>query len=545
MFNLNFFVMKKILSVAFVLGIIMSASAQNRITNSFFEHVDYLGAFDGTNDWTAGWTEWDPVNAVYPVATTTKGNGQFSRATGLHLTANETWNGVILLDGWVYVDSLATLTIDPGTIIRGTAKSALIIERGGKIMAEGTAANPIVLTSNQGEGLRANSDWAGLVICGLAPNNWPSGEGIAEGGIDSPYGGNDPNDNSGILKYMRIEFPGYEVATGKEINGLTLCSVGDETVIDYIQVSYSGDDSYEWFGGTVNARHLVALATEDDDFDTDLGYNGMVQFGLAARDSTIVDTDTANGFESDNDEPGSDNKPYTNALFSNISAFGPAAGPNDPPTLKPKHASGNAMRLRRNTRLQIYNSIFLGYSNGLLLESTRGWQAAQYDSLTVQYSIIAGARSAFFNPSSQGGAQPVREWFMDESRHNDTVPENTGLLITDPFNYEARNFQPMENSPVLTGSYWWVHTSTKDITDNASCLIYPNPVSDFATVRFNNPDGDMYTFTIYNLSGQALKIIRDISSSEFTFNKGELPGGMYIYVLNSVNNTNTGKLVIR
>jgi hypothetical protein len=537
--------MKKILTIIFVLGNVISGSAQNTIKNSFFDHVDYIGAFDGTNDWTAGWTEWDPINAVYPTPAITKGNSQFSRVTGMHITSNETWNGVILLDGWVYVDSLATLTIDPGTIIRGTAKSALIIERGGKIIAEGTANNPIVFTSNQGEGLRGTSDWGGLVLCGLAQNNWASGEGIAEGGIESPYGGNNNHDNSGILKYIRIEFPGYEVATGKEINGLTFYSVGDETVIDYIQVSYSGDDSYEWFGGTVNAKHLIALATEDDDFDTDLGFRGMVQFGLAARDSSIVDTDTANGFESDNDEPGSDNKPFTNGVFSNISAFGPAAGPNDPPTLRPKHASGNAMRLRRNTRLQIYNSIFLGYGNGLLLESTKSWQAAQSDSLTVQYSIIAGVRSAFFNPSSQGGAAPVREWFMDEMRHNDTVPENTGMMITDPFNYEARNFLPMENSPVLTGSYWWVPTSVKDITDNNTCIIYPNPVSGFATVKFNNPNGDIYTFTIYNLAGQAVKIIHDISSSEFTFDKEELPSGMYIYVLNSVNKTNTGKLVIR
>lgn len=537
--------MRNFLSVLIILGSITASFAQNTITNSFFDHVDYIGAFDGENDWTDGWTEWDPVNAVYPAADNTKGNGQFSRAAGLHIIADETWNGVILLDGWVYIDSLFTLTIEPGTIIRGTAKSALIIERGGKIIAEGTANEPIVFTSNQGEGFRSNSDWAGLVICGLAPNNWANGEGIAEGGIDSPYGGNDPHDNSGVLKYVRIEFPGYEVATAKEINGLTLCSVGDATVIDYIQVSFSGDDSFEWFGGTVNAKHLVALATEDDDFDTDLGYNGMVQFAVAARDTSIVDTDTANGFESDNDEPGSDNKPYTSAVFSNVSAFGPAIAPGNPPTLKPKHAEGNAMRLRRNTRLQIFNSLFLGWGNGLLLESTGGWEAAQYDSLTIQYSVIAGVRNAFFNPKSAGGSAPVREWFMDGDRNNDTVPENTSLMITDPFNYEARNFQPMENSPVLTGSYWWVLASTREVLDNQNCIIYPNPVSGYATVKFDNPDGEIFTFTIYSISGQSVKVIPDITASEFTFDKEELSGGLYMYILRSTSKTNTGKLIIQ
>jgi hypothetical protein len=205
------------------------------------------------------------------------------------------------------------------------------------------------------------------------------------------------------------------------------------------------------------------------------------------------------------------------------------------------------MRLRRNTRLQIYNSIFLGWGNGLLLESTRGWEAAQYDSLTVQYSVIAGARGAFFNPKSAGGSAPVREWFMAEKRHNDTVPANTTMMITDPFNYTARNFQPMENSPVLTGSYWWVPTSVREeFNDNSnSSIIYPNPVTSFATVKFENPNSEVYTFTIFNLAGQAVKIIRDITTDEFTFDKEGLTGGMYIYVLRSVHDTDTGKLMIK
>jgi hypothetical protein len=540
-------IMKKLLSVLYLSGIVAVALAQNTIDNSFFDKVDYIGAFDGVHDWTAGWTEWDPVNATYPATTATKGNQQFSRAAGVHITADETWSGVLLLDGWVYVDDGATLTIEPGTVIRGTNKSALIIERGGKIMAVGTADDPIVFTSSQGDGFRANSDWGGLVICGKAPNNIDGGEGIAEGGIESTYGGTDPHDNSGMLKYVRIEFPGYEVATGKEVNGLTLCSVGDATQIDYIQVSYSGDDAYEWFGGTVNAKHLICYATEDDNFDTDLGFSGMIQYGVIARDSTIVDTDTANGFESDNDEPGSSNTPYTSAIFSNISAFGPAASASAPPKLKDKHAEGSSMRLRRNTRLQIYNSVFAGWGRGFRLESDKSHNAAQHDSLTVQNCMIAGVRSVYFKTDASAGLNAVRDWFMDADRNNDTLAANDELMITDPFNYSARNFQPQAGSPVLTASYWYSGTTGfRDVEKPVyDIIIYPNPVSQFASVKFENPFNKSYTFTVYNIAGQSVMIIRNITSSEFTFERGDLTTGVYIYQLRSAYENYVGEIIIR
>jgi hypothetical protein len=541
--NIKNNIMKKILTILLVVRTILTYS-QNTIDNTFFEKVSYIGAFDGVNDWTDGWTEWDPINANYPAATVTKGNQQFSRATGLHITANETWNGTVLLDGWVYVDDGAVLTIQPGTVIRGTNKSALIIERGGQIMAEGTAAEPVVFTSGQGAGLRYNSDWAGLVICGKAPNNIDGGEGVAEGGIESVFGGTDPHDNSGKLRYVRIEFPGYEIATGKEINGLTLCSVGDATEIDYIQVSHSGDDAYEWFGGTVNARHLVCYATEDDNFDTDLGYIGMVQFGLIARDSTIVDTDAANGFESDNDEPGSYNKPYTGAIFSNISAFGPASSATAPAKLKDKHAEGSAVRLRRNTRLQIYNSIFAGWGNGFRLESNNSYGAAQSDSLTVQNCLIAGARGVYFKTDASAGVNAVRSWFMDDGRNNDTLAASAELMITNPFNYDARNFQPASESPALAGSYW-APVKVKEFGKKENVvLIYPNPLSQTATVRLDNPDNRSYTFSIYNLTGQSTRIIRDITGSEFTFDKGDLVKGVYIYQLRNNTEDYYGKIII-
>jgi len=447
---------KSLLSIVVSLALGSGLFAQS-INNDFFDKVSYIGAFDGTIDWTKSWVNFDPVNATYPEATITKGNGQFTRAAGLHITNNETWNGVILLDGWVFVDEGATLTIEPGTIIRGTSKSLISVERGAKIMAVGTLTKPIVMTSNQGAGFRAPSDWAGLVICGKGINNNPGGVGVAEGGIDSPYGGTDNNDNSGELKYVRIEFPGYEVATGKEINGLSLYSVGSKTSIEYIQISYSGDDAYEWFGGSVNAKHLISFCTEDDDFDTDNGYKGMVQYCVALRDPNIVDTDAANTFESDNDAAGSATEPFTTAIFSNVSAFGPAESKTNPATLLPKHAEGSAMRLRRSTHIQIFNSLFMGWGQGLRLESDNSQNAANSDILTVQNSILAGTRGTQFVGDSKStvmDAAGIEKWYKAPTRNNSTYINNSDIKISAPFNLTAPNFAPLTGSPVLNASLW-------------------------------------------------------------------------------------------
>ena len=448
--------MKKLLFSLSIGLLAFTLNAQSlKINDPFFSHVGYIGAFDGTNDWTAGWANWTPEDTEYPEPTITKGNGNEDLSTSLHITANETWSGVIKLDGWVYVDEPAVLTISPGTIIRGEAKSALIIQRGAKINAEGTSTNPIVFTSGQGAGFRANSDWAGVIICGKGINNMAGGIGLTEGGTGVNHGGTDNTDNSGIIKYVRIEFPGYMVSEGNEINGLSMGSVGSGTTIDYVQVSNSGDDGFEFWGGAVNAKHLISYRTEDDDFDTDNGYIGMVQFGLIARDFNIVDTDAANGFESDNDPSGSNATPRTNPTFSNISAFGPSATSTNPETLLPNHASGNAMRIRRGSALQVYNSVLAGWANGLLIESSNGWAAAQTDSLTVQNTNIAGVRTSWFKAGSGLVVADIESWFNATDRHNDTTLLSASLKITDPFNYGARNFQPMAGSPVFKASIWY------------------------------------------------------------------------------------------
>ena len=191
------------------------------------------------------------------------------------------------------------LTIEPGTIIKGDklTKGTLIVKPGAKIMAEGSATKPIVFTSSSAKGSRNYGDWGGIILLGKAPvNKTPA---TIEGENVSTFGGTDAADNSGTLKYVRIEFAGIAFETDKEINGLTFGGVGSGTTIDYVQVSYSGDDAYEWFGGSVNAKHLISYRTLDDDFDTDWGFSGNVQYAMALRDPAVADQcscSDSNGF---------------------------------------------------------------------------------------------------------------------------------------------------------------------------------------------------------------------------------------------------------
>ncbi len=297
-------------------------------------------------------------------------------------------NKQYLLNGLVYVQSGNTLTIPAGTVIMGdkASKGALVINRGGKLIANGTAAKPIVFTSSAPAGYKKPGDWGGIVICGKAPNNQgttiamegPTDFSVSSGTDNGLYGGSDEADNSGSLKYIRIEYAGVAYAPNKEINALSLCSVGSGTTIDHIQVSFCGDDAFEWFGGTVNAKYLVSYTAWDDDFDTDLGYHGKVQFGVVFRDPVMADQTGSNGFESDNDPAGTSLTPQTTAQFSNISILGPyvfAARNVVDSSLVAGNINANYQNiahLRRNSAQGIYNSVLLGFKTGINFEKTSG-----------------------------------------------------------------------------------------------------------------------------------------------------------------------------
>ncbi|MFM7329772.1 MAG: hypothetical protein ACKO3B_13705, partial [Bacteroidota bacterium] len=202
-----------------------------------------------------------------------------------------------LLVGQVFIPSGVTLTIPAGTIIKGdkATKAILLVQPGGKLVANGTANNPVVFTSNQDVNARDRGDWGGLVILGNAFVNQsarPAIEGVTP---TQNYGtiGTDPTinatENSGTLQYVRVEYAGIELTPNNETNSVTLGGVGNGTTMNYVQVSYGGDDGFEWFGGTVNGKYLVSHSTWDDDFDTDFGWGGNVQFGVAVRNTFFAD----------------------------------------------------------------------------------------------------------------------------------------------------------------------------------------------------------------------------------------------------------------
>ena len=343
-------------------------------------------------------------DASVVITTSAIPNKPIVEVTGV-ITANTTWTAdkIYKLKGFVRVgndptvtdvpakNSGPTLTIQPGTVIYGdkATKGTLVIQRGAKIIAEGTATSPIVFTSESAVGTKEPGDWGGIVICGRASNNQPGGVFELEGGYKAFSGGGtapDDSDNSGSLKYVRIEYAGVPVNPNQEVNSLTLGAVGRDTKIEYVMCTYGLDDSFEWFGGTVNAKYLIAYKGLDDDFDVDFGFSGFVQFGLGVRGATLADQSGSNGFEVDNNGQGSDAAPFTSGTFSNMTIIGPKATRETPISLQFQSAA----QLRRNNKLKIHNSFFTGYPNGIFIDGANTAANAAANELVLKNNVVAG-----------------------------------------------------------------------------------------------------------------------------------------------------------
>lgn len=382
-----------------------------------------------------------------------------------------------IIEGIVYIVGNKTLTIQAGTVIKGAFAGsnvgALVITRGSKIMAQGTAAEPIVFTSASPN--PQSGDWGGIVILGKAPINSAFGgtSGLiqVEGGIDNANGDGlagsgdavapapVANDNSGVLQYVRIEYAGYAFQPDKEINSLTMAGVGSGTTIDHIQVAYAKDDAYEWFGGTVNAKFLVAYKTQDDDFDTDNGFSGKIQFGLVLRDSLIADISTSEAFESDNNPTGTTATPKTTAIFSNITAIGPRATAT---SVGSSYFRGGA-HIRRNTGISIFNSIIMGWPRGVEIDATTGTSTMlNIEDSTIRFrnntlagnavqTRFSGTPGATITSDAQFGT-----WFFNSFYNNDNLAAATDAKLIQPFNYTAWDPTPFAgsngNQKVLAGA---------------------------------------------------------------------------------------------
>lgn len=407
-------------------------------------------------------------------------------------TRNLVKDSVYVLEGQVNVSG--TINIQAGTIIKGDklTKGCLVVLRGGKINAIGTPSEPIVFTSRMEPGLRNAGDWGGIVIVGNAPVNQsnPSVEGLTR---EVTYGGgNNPADNSGSLRYVRIEFAGIALQPDKEINGLTLCAVGSGTTIDHVQVSFSGDDSFEWFGGTVNAKYLIAYCGLDDDFDTDYGYSGHVQFALGIRNPRVADVSTSNGFESDNDGSGTTATPQTSPVFSNVTLIGPYKTTGD------KNVNtmfGAGMHIRRNSSLSVFNSVFAGWNTaGLLLDGTTTYANAMAGNLVIQNCVLSGTKGTAV--SGAGGVTADQALRFFNSGNNQIIADNATTGIASSF-YDATktgaeaaptSFLPAAGSPLLSGASFTSAKLADNFFDKTPTYIGAFGATDWTKEQWTNFD---------------------------------------------------------
>lgn len=283
-----------------------------------------------------------------------------------------------LIRGQTFIKDGITVTIPAGTVLFGekSTKGTLVVERGGKLICNGTAAAPVVMTSNQALNARDKGDWGGLVILGKAYTNQPNPavEGISPAvNFGAAERANDA-DNSGVYKYLRVEYAGIELTPNNETNSITLGGVGSGTQFEYVQVSFGGDDGFEWFGGTVNGKYLISLSTWDDDFDCDYGWSGNVQFALVVRNPFAADQSQSNAFENDNGPNDNDTGAgtYTTGTFSNVTVYGPIDRTGRSLSANNVHS----MDLRRRNATSIFNSVIGGFPTGLRMNQSSVY--AQY-----------------------------------------------------------------------------------------------------------------------------------------------------------------------
>lgn len=520
------------------------------------------------------------------------------------ITSNTTLSRSVtyVMKGYNSVKSGATLVIEPGTKIFGdfNTKGTLIIERGGKIYANGSASDPIVFTSRKPAGQRNAGDWGGIIILGRSGINTSTGVDSAEiegfgAGLGPVYGGQPriDNDSSGVLRFIRIEFAGVNLTgvSGNEINGLTMGGVGSRTVIEYVQVSYSGDDSFEWFGGNVNCKYLIAYKGLDDDWDADNGYRGRVQFGLSVRDSALADVSSSNGFEIDNNNqsPVNFNNPRTKPVFSNMTVVGPYMTSSS--NVNPLFQRG--AHLRRNMLASVYNSIIMGWRTGIRFDGSGVGDASQSDTIQLRNNIFAG--NLRLADSTGTGAFAPQTWLQNSSFGNTVFPQNTQVQLTSPFSIypdvplPANNVNywiPQSGSPALSGSSFsnpnlsgfenvtfrgafgsvnWTSNwsqfnpknyeiiSIRQISSSVPDKFnlnqnYPNPFNPVTKLEFGIPNSGFVSLKVFDLLGKEVAVLINENLSpgryETEFNGNNFASGVYFYKLETGNFVQTKRMLL-
>ncbi len=524
------------------------------------------------------------------------------------ITSNTIWtaNNVYTLDGLIFVDSSYTLTIEPGTLIKGKLQSnittgdgasALIVRRGGKIIADGTAQNPIIFTSelddvNNPNDLTASDRelWGGLILLGRATTNQPTTENQIEGipnTLNARFGGNDDNDNSGVLRYVSVRHGGFSISgvSGDEINGVTFGAVGKGTTVEHVEVFANFDDGYEWFGGTVEAKYLVAAFCGDDGFDWDMGFRGKGQFWFA-----VQGTDEAGrGGELDGGDDNETGTPYAIPLLSNVTWIGAGASSVG------VGGDGNdrALYFRDNSGGKIWNSIvtdFVASSSVVTVEDLASGEDSrsrlEAGELVLQNNIWYG-----FSKGNTIGSVATQDFVQTHLLSNGNQiadPQLNGISRTPNGGLDPR---PSAGSPANSGfvsppdaffftnvSYlgafnpidgiWtegWTAVSALGYTSYTTVDVeeeilsttpvdytlsqnYPNPFNPSTRIVYSVVEPTQVRLTVTNILGQVVETLvddfRNLGTYEITFNASNLASGLYIYRLEAGSTVISKKMTL-
>ncbi len=355
----------------------------------------------------------------------------------LTLTADKQW----LLRGGVFIgteDISTTLTIEPGTTVYGetSTKGMLVIHRGSKIIADGSKTAPIVFTSSQAPGSRSAGDWGGLIINGRAPvNNCPAVldgepcEQFGEGGTGF-FGGDDPGDDSGVLRYVRVEFAGILISPENELNGIAFQGVGTGTTVEYLQVHRNDDDGVEFFGGTVNWKYILVTGVSDDMLDFTDGWTGKGQFFVGQQWADAGDQ----GMESDNNAEDNDAQPRTMPWVSHVTLIG---SPNAP-------TSDLGLLLREGVAGHFSNYVVAGFNEACIdVDHDATFAQATAGDLTLEHTVLDCATDFI----EDEGEPSVADWFL-AGAGNSTVASG----LEDPFNQATPDFRPAAGSAAASGA---------------------------------------------------------------------------------------------
>ncbi len=572
------------------------------IDDDYFVETSYVGAFGGYN-WLKGWTVLDQLGYLaddqVPGEKPTRTITDADIPVGSQVTFSA--DTVYILDGMVFVDSLATLTIEAGTLIKAedeqdTDASGLVVTRNAKIFAEGTADRPIIFTSVQDD-LQGNLDytdrglWGGVVLLGKAPTNNDGDkaiEGVNE--IDEQralYGGDDPNHSSGVFRYVSIRHTGINVgsSTGNEIQGLSAGGVGAGTVLEYVESYSSDDDGFEFFGGTVNTRYLIAAFCSDDAFDWDQGFSGKHQFWFAIQGpdeaGRVAEMDGAGGNEQ--------GTPYAMPVIANVTYIGAGVGS------APVGDGEQLLIFRDNTGGFYWNSIFTDYDDastsvGITVEDIDNTGEKVEDSRkrleagdlalkgNIWYAFGAGNNLADFAP------QDFVQTHLAANDNRITDPMLRGISRTTDNGLDPR---PASGSPALTGALdidddyfvkttyagafggnnWlksWTVLDQMGYLGNITSIEefqlsnipssfdleqnYPNPFNPLTKIAYSLPNTGRVKLTIYNLLGQEVATlvngVKPAGTHALVWNAENLSSGIYIYTLKTDNQVISKKMTL-